>query len=206
MYLILDTETTGVPDFTAPADAEGQPLVASLAMIFCDRELNVQAEWSTLIRPEGWIMPAEAGAINGLTTERLMAEGIPMLIPAMVYAAAVDDGRTVVAHNQRFDTKMMRGELRRHGLNDRYAKTKTICTMGHGRKVCSGGRLSVVYNDLCGEFLTDPHKALGDARACLAILRKLVERGIVTLPSPWPFDAFEVTTPTTPAIPHGIPG
>lgn len=179
MYLILDTETTGIPDFTKPADAEGQPRVASVAMIFCDRDLSVQAEWYTLIKPDGWEMPPEAGSINGLTTERLTAEGIPMLIPLLVYAAAIDDGKIVVAHNQRFDTKMMRGELRRVSMDDRYAKTWTLCTMTLARPLCSRAKLSIVHQELCGEYLDGAHNALNDARACLAILRKLRERGIV---------------------------
>lgn len=53
MYLVIDTETTGLPDWRLPADAEGQPRLASWCFILAD-----------------------AGAINGLTNERLQAEGL----------------------------------------------------------------------------------------------------------------------------------
>jgi DNA polymerase III subunit epsilon len=172
-YLVIDTETTGIPNDRLPADARGQPRVASAAMIFVDRDLDLQHEWSALIRPDGWTMPAYVERINGLSTERLTREGLTILYPLAMYAKAIDEGRIIVAHNIHFDTKLMRGELRRYGMDDRYGRTKTICTMTAGRQLCSGGRLSVVYRELCGTELTGAHDALNDARACLAVLRRL---------------------------------
>jgi hypothetical protein len=34
MYVIIDTEGSGLFDFSKPADAEGQPRLAQLAMIY----------------------------------------------------------------------------------------------------------------------------------------------------------------------------
>jgi DNA polymerase-3 subunit epsilon len=177
-YLVIDVETTGLPRDYLPADAPGQPRVASAAFLYVDNDLELQHEWHALIRPDGWHMPTDIERINGLSTERLAEEGLTILYPLAMYAKAIDEGRIVVAHNIQFDTKLMRGELRRAGMDDRYARTKTICTMLAGRKLCSGAKLATVYRELNGPELQGAHDALNDARACLAILRRLRERPI----------------------------
>ena len=53
-YLVLDTESSGLFDYTKPADAPGQPRMAALAMINCDENLEIEAQSNFLIRPEGW--------------------------------------------------------------------------------------------------------------------------------------------------------
>jgi hypothetical protein len=45
-YCVLDTEGTGLFDYSAPADAPMQPRMASLAMIFLDDTLKVEREFS----------------------------------------------------------------------------------------------------------------------------------------------------------------
>ncbi len=69
-YAVIDTETSGLFDFSKPADAEGQPRLASLAVIRLDAELNEEGADEYLIKPEGWTLPAEATTINGLTIEQ----------------------------------------------------------------------------------------------------------------------------------------
>jgi DNA polymerase-3 subunit epsilon len=179
MFLVIDTETTGLPNDRLAADAPGQPRVASVALLYADDDMELQHEWHGLIRPDGWEMPPEAQRINGLSIERLVAEGVTILYPLAMYSRAIDEGRIVVAHNIHFDTKMMRGELRRAGMDDRYGRTQTICTMKLGRRFCSRGNLATVFQELNGPSLEDmgsAHDALNDARACLMILRRLRTR------------------------------
>jgi DNA polymerase III subunit epsilon len=170
-FLIIDTETTGFPNMYEGADAPGQARAASIAMVFADDDLNVEYEWFRKIKPDGWEMPEEVSRINGLTTEDLKANGIPIWFPLMLYGAAIDDGRIVVAHNIRFDTKIMRGELRRATMDDRYSSTATICTMLEARWVVGKGGLAYAYHAMFGEMLEGHHGALADARACLRLLK-----------------------------------
>ena len=41
MFAFFDTETTGLPDWKAPADAPGQPRIASVAIILCADDYRV---------------------------------------------------------------------------------------------------------------------------------------------------------------------
>jgi DNA polymerase III subunit epsilon len=189
-YAIIDTETSGLFDFSKPADADGQPRLASLSMIL----LNEQDEEHTVdfyVKPDGWTLGEEAAAVNGLTMEMLETHGVPVADVLDAYVKTIDDGYVIVAFNSQFDTKVMRGELRRAEIDDRFERTPTICCMrastdivrvprksGKGFKFPNLGEACEYF----GIVLEGAHTASGDARGCLEIFRKLRELG--KLPAP----------------------
>lgn len=194
--LIVDTETSGLPRFDRPAEHPDQPSIASIAMIFATEDdtggVTVEREYLALIKPDGWTMEAGAMAVNGLTMERLNAEGIPIAEAMAIYAQAIDDGRIVVAFNAQFDCKMARGALRRLNLDDRFERTPNICTMraagelmklaptdkmmAAGYKKFKPPKLAEAYRYLFGRDFADAHTALADARACMEIYIELRKR------------------------------
>jgi DNA polymerase III epsilon subunit-like protein len=185
-YLVIDTETTGLFRFNDPAEAEGQPYLASVALLFCDDAFNLEHQWAALIRPDGWTMPDEAIAIHGLTNERLHAEGIDVSVPLAIYSGAIVTGRTIVAFNAWYDTKVMRGALRRARLPDLERDTQMLCVMEAMTGVCCipsrrGGykwpRLAEAHVYLFGAEHEGAHGALPDALAALRIAREMRERG-----------------------------
>lgn len=199
-YLIIDTETNrlfqrgpkGAPPIAA--DADGQPRMAGITMIPIGEDLQQDGDIvSTLIRPNGWVMDADAGAINGLTTEKCELEGVDIEGPLLAFTRFIrEENRVVVAFNAQFDTKQIRGELRRAGMDDLFEETPNICTMKAGMKLRvekagdkKGGfpKLADVYRHFYGEAPDGQHSSLGDANACLAIFRKLVETGMAPEPS-----------------------
>lgn len=200
-YLCIDTETTSLPDFSLPADAPGQPRVASLAMILCDDDLRPIAERYDLVRPDGWVMSSEALAVNGLTMEKLDAEGVPIAPVLDAYARYIDDGAAVMAYGAQFDVKMLCGEMRRLGMDDRFATTRNLCVMRACTGVCklprANGRgykfpkLTEAYQHFFKRPFDFPHTALGDARACLEVARFL--KRIDCLPEPSVHHAKEGT-------------
>lgn len=189
MYAIIDTEGSGLFDYKLPADADGQPRLAELVMIFCDEHLNVTREYQAYIRPEGWEMSPGASAVNKLTTEFLTENGVPVTEALAVYSDAIKAGTIIVAHNAQHDCKQIRAELRRAGLPDLFEETKNICTMRGLTDVCcippNGGRGGYKFpklSEACVHFgfpLLGDHSALNDARACLQLFRKMIELGVV---------------------------
>lgn len=186
-YLCIDTETNGLFDFSRPADAEGQPRLAHLCMIYADESLNVERRYDKLIKPDGWVMSEEIGAINGLTTERLEAEGVPLAEVLDEYAAAILAGHVVVAHNAQYDTKVMRGELRRMGRDDLFERTGNICTMRASVGVCrikkasgNGFKFPKLHEAMAHFKLPveSAHNATNDAEACFTLFRRMRELGI----------------------------
>ncbi|MGS1095829.1 3'-5' exonuclease [Aquamicrobium terrae] len=190
-YCIFDTETTGLflfkdPDTGAPipADDPRQPRLAHFSAILVEEDLNGNLqeveEIDLYVKPDGWEMPAEAGAVNGLTTRGLLEVGTPIGTVLDVYADIIERGYIVVAHNAQFDTKCMRAELRRAGRPDLFDQTPNICTMraamALGVKKAGGGRGYPKLPDCAahlGLVIDDAHSAKGDTRATLALFRHL---------------------------------
>lgn len=193
-YLVFDTETTGLCDFNRPAHAEGQPRLASWAMMFVDDDLQVTEGHHGMVKPDGWTMPSEASAINGLTDERLHAEGRSIRLPLFLIGLAIEQQYTLVAHNLQYDAKVMRGELRRLGWPEaEYCKAEFgICTMKRLTNACAipsklgrykWPRLEEACRIILGKEPSGAHTAQGDAMDCLELLRAMRERGMPIEPT-----------------------
>lgn len=202
-FIVLDTETSGLMDYKRPADAEGQPRVAEVGLIYLDDDLNVEKEYNAYVQPDGWVVEPDAFAINGLTTEFLKEHGVPIQMVLAVYSQAILQGYSVVAFGAQFDCKMMRAEFRRAGLNDLFEQTKSLCIMrglmSHAKQtgrwlnkydpegnilltqkgVPAGGMPKLT--DACRYYgIPLPEKAhggLGDARAAALIFAAMVKEG-----------------------------
>lgn len=135
-YAIIDTETSGLFDFSKPADADGQPRLAHLAMILVKDEPTVEHLLEFYVKPDGWEIGAEVSALNGLTTEKLLQIGKPLSEAVEAYAKIIDDGYVIVAFNAQYDTKVMRGEMRRLNVDDRFERTRNICVMRALINIC----------------------------------------------------------------------
>ena len=112
-FYIFDTETTGLMDFKRPADADGQPRVASFAGLALEHPDDEPEVFERYVRPDGWAMSPDASRVNGLTNEFLYERGVPVAEVLDEYVRRIEDGYVVVAYNAQFDIKMMRAELRR---------------------------------------------------------------------------------------------
>lgn len=183
-YLVIDTETTGLFDFSIPADGFGQPRMASAALIYMDRPDHIEAVASHCIRPEGWTVAeytersrakGEKAAVdvNGLTDEVLNANGIPVGQVLDLYADAVADGYVVAAFNAQFDTKVFRAEFRRAGRDDLFDQTPNVCMMKAMTPIMGKRPNLARACEYIGHVNEAPHGALHDAQAAAAILTYL---------------------------------
>jgi len=183
-FAFLDTETSGLFDFSKPADADGQPRLAHFAMLLTDEAFQKIDVVDALIKPDGWVMNDEAAAIHGLTTDALNATGVPVAFALNNYTAAIDHDHIIVAFNASFDLKVMRGELRRAGVADRYETTPSICVMRPLTDICKipnpkrkGYKWptlaeAAAHFDIKNE---KAHSAAADAWTALHLFRKLIE-------------------------------
>lgn len=183
-FLILDTETTGLSNFKLPADDPSQPRLAAAAFILAD-ETGAEIEAvKHYVKPDGWEMPAEAFAINGLSTEFLDANGVPVLTVLDEYEAHIKGGLIVIGFNAQFDCKMMRAEFRRAGRPDLFEETPNICVMRnlhpYGQEGLPIVRGFIKLRDACDYFGIEQaaaHDALDDARVACRILARLIADG-----------------------------
>jgi DNA polymerase III epsilon subunit-like protein len=191
-FVVIDTETSGLFDYSKPADAEGQPRMASVAFVHLGDDLTeafAEVAHEFLIRPDGWRMSDEVAMIHGLTHERLMADGVPVIEALDYYNGILDGNPVIVGYNASFDLKVLRAELRRAGKPDRFEGTRSIDCMRPLTDICkvpkAGGKAGFkgrkgteAYKAICQRDLVGAHGALADARACAEIFREMHPRGI----------------------------
>lgn len=193
MFLIFDTETTGLPDWRNPSDAEHQPHLVQLAMVLLDADLQERASVSLMIKPEGWTIPEEVAKIHGITTDIATRFGVPERTAAKLYASMLyTTGAGVVGHNVKFDLRIMRIALLRAGytkeqLDGREVEafcTMTKCTpilnLPPTDKMRAAGfnkpktpNLGECIKHFFGEELEGAHDAMVDVRACMRLFRHL---------------------------------
>lgn len=184
MKLFFDTETTGKADFRAPTTDPRQPHIVQLAAILFSDEGEETASLGTIIKPDGWEIPAEAAAIHGITTEKALACGIPMLSALAVFSNFAHVADTLVAHNVEFDLLVVMANLARLNHDgarkcfDRMDDMPTFCTMKKTTPLCKlpgnygdfkWPKLTEAHKHLFGTEVEGAHDAMADVRACARI-------------------------------------
>lgn len=107
MYLVFDTETTGIPEFRKPSDDPGQPHVVDIACSLYDGTGLEIGRFDAIINP-GVEIPDEVAQIHGITTEIAREHGIPPSEALDRFLELVRRAAVIVGHNVSFDIRMMR--------------------------------------------------------------------------------------------------
>ncbi len=120
MYLFIDTETSGLPDFRAPPDAAHQPHIVSLAAWlgewiddYHDHSLQHVASLNAVVRPDGWHIDPKAEAVHKISEEYARSFGEPLtvilgrLVGLISTAFHASPDALLVAHNFSFDHRML---------------------------------------------------------------------------------------------------
>ena len=185
----FDTETTGLPrSWNAPLrDLDNWPRLVQLAWLLCDEAGNELASASRSIRPQGYVIPSEAARIHGITTERALAEGIPLADALDEVLPRIAEAACAIAHNISFDEKILAAECLRLGRPHPLLKKKTRCTMKEATDFCAlpGNygykypNLTELHRKLFKKAFEDAHDALADVRACKAAYYELRARGVM---------------------------
>lgn len=195
MFLFFDTETTGLPrDWNAPVtQVENWPRLVQLAWLLFDREGHKLEGAEHLIKPEGFVIPAESSRVHGITTEQALAEGVSLRSALEEFAAKIAAAELLVAHNMSFDEKIMGAEFLRSEIASGLFTTERVCTMLSSIEFCalpaSNGkgykwpRLSELHLKLFGEDFADAHDALVDTSACARCFFELYKRQVIDLPA-----------------------
>ncbi|MBN2666341.1 MAG: GIY-YIG nuclease family protein [Bacteroidales bacterium] len=163
MYAIVDIETTG--------GSSRIEKITEIAIIQHDGE-KITGEFSTLINPERNI-PYYITSLTGITNE--MVEEAPRFFEVARTIVEMTEGRTLVAHNARFDYSFIREEFKSLGYNFR---RNLIDTVTLSRKLIPGHKsysLGNICRDL-GITINGRHRAAGDAMATAELFRLLMEK------------------------------
>ena len=191
MYLIFDTETTGIPrNKTAPlTDFNNWPRLVQVAWQLHDAKGKLISQHNYLIKPEGFDIPYKAEQIHGISTDRALKEGHNLKEVLAIFSKDLEKTQQLVGHNIEFDVNIIGSEFLRQELDpQKFLLLKRVDTGLASIEFCQlqggiGGKLKMprlleLYQKLFGKGFGDAHDAAFDvdatARSYFELLRKQI--------------------------------
>src|SRR5690606_16856685 len=192
MYLIYDTETTGLPkDYNAPpTDTDNWPRMVQIAWQLHDKTGKLIENKNFIVRPDGFDIPFNAVQIHGITTEKAMKEGIPLAEVLEEFRNVLKQAQVLGGHNLSFDQGILGAEFVRAGLDYQEIELPIVDTMELSTEFCQlpGGRygkfkppkLSELHEILFGDKFEEAHNASADVNATARSFMELLRLGVFT--------------------------
>src|SRR5574343_1143555 len=193
MYLIFDTETTGLPrSWSAPiTDPDNWPRCIQIAWQLHDEMGNLIEHQDYLVQPEGFNIPYDAERIHGISTELAQAQGIPLSEVLEKFNTALSKAKFIVGQNVGFDVNIMGCEFYRLGVNSPMATLPVLdtCTEVTAELLkLPGGRggkfklptLTELHSYLFNVPVAEAHNATADVEATTRCFLELIRREVFT--------------------------
>src|SRR6056300_492666 len=194
MYLIFDTETTGLPKrWNAPVtDSDNWPRCIQIAWQLHDAMGNLLEHQDYLVAPDGFDVPFEAEQIHGISTALAQDQGLPLLEVLERFTKALEKCHFVVGQNVGFDLNIMGAEFHRAGVENLLTQkpvldtcteqTASMCEIPGGR----GGKfklptLTELHQHLFGAPFGEAHNATADVEATSRCFLELIRLRVYNL-------------------------
>ena len=193
MYLIFDTETTGLPrSWVAPiTDTNNWPRCIQIAWQLHDDMGKIIEHQDYLIQPEGFNIPYDAERIHGISTELAQNQGIELKEVLEKFNISLAKAKFIVGQNLGFDVNIMGCEFHRMGMASPMSSmpildtcteiTASLLKLPGGR----GGKfklptLTELHNYLFGVPFSEAHNATADVEATTRCFFELIRKEIFT--------------------------
>ncbi|MBK0370706.1 DNA polymerase III subunit alpha [Flavobacterium agrisoli] len=193
MYLIFDTETTGLPKrWDAPlTDADNWPRCVQIAWQLHDEMGQLLEHQDYLVKPDGFNIPYDAERVHGISTELAEHEGISLAEVLDKFNIALSKTKFIVGQNLGFDLNIMGAELLRMGVESPLSTmpvldtctevTASLLKLPGGR----GGKfklptLTELHEYLFNKPFAEAHNATADVEATTRCFLELVRREVFT--------------------------
>ncbi len=193
MYIIFDTETTGLPkNWNAPyTDTDNWPRCIQIAWQLHDEYGELIEHKDYLVQPDGFNIPFDAERIHGISTELAQEQGVPLAQVLAEFNEALGKAKFVVGQNVGFDNNIMGCEFHRlkvetelnnmSVLDTCTEKTAELCKIPGGR----GGKfklptLTELHQHLFNVPFAEAHNATADVEATTRCFFELLRTGNYT--------------------------
>ena len=190
MYIIFDTETTGLPKrWNAPlSDSENWPRCIQIAWQVHADSGELLSHEDYLIQPDGFTVPYDAEQIHGISTALAEQQGRPLDEVLTLFSTALEQAEYLGGHNVTFDLNIMGAEFLRLGdhnpleealvIDTCTEETAQLCQLPGGR----GGKfklptLTELYIHLFGAGFGEAHNATADVEATTRCFLELLRKG-----------------------------
>ena len=193
MYLIFDTETTGLPkNWKAPlTDSDNWPRCIQIAWQLHDDMGNLVENQDYLVKPTGFNIPYDAEKIHGISTQLAEEDGISLLEMLEKFQIALGKAKFIVGQNVGFDVNIMGAEFLRGGFQNPLEEFPFLDTCTETTaKLCQlpGGRygkfklptLAELHQELFSEAFAEAHNATADVEATTRCFLELIRKEYFT--------------------------
>ena len=198
MYLIFDTETTGLPqNYNAPVtDLENWPRLVQLAWQLHDHKGKLISAKNYIVKPEGFTIPFNSEKVHGISTQMALDQGHELGFVLQEFSADLERTQSVVGHNVSFDLNIMGAEYIRAQQESKLLELKAIDTKDEATDFVAipgrGGKfkwptLTELHIKLFGEAFDAAHDAAYDVHATTKCFFGLLKEGVIK-----PLDATPV--------------
>ncbi len=217
MFLIFDTETTGLPKkWNAPiTDTDNWPRCVQIAWQLHDLYGELIEQQDFLIIPEDYNIPYDAEQIHGISTQLAQEKGEDLEKVLYFFNKALSKSKFVVGQNVTFDLNIMGCEFHRKGIQTNLnqlpildtctEKTASLCQIPGGRygkfKLPT---LTELHQHLFNTPFSEAHNATADVEATTRCFFELIRLRNYTVeqldvPNDY-FQIFDTKNPTTIAV------
>ncbi|MCK4750839.1 MAG: 3'-5' exonuclease, partial [Bacteroidales bacterium] len=192
MFLIFDTENTGLPlrDNVPVSEVDNWPRVVQVAWQLHDETGEIMEHHNLLIIPDGFEIPYSAEKVHKISTEKARKHGVPLEEALQRFNESVEKASCLVGHNIRFDMNALGAEFIRAGVESRFLEVKQVCTMwsstdhlklpgGRGGKF-KPPKLMELYESLFEEQFQGAHNASADVEATARCFFELLRKKIIS--------------------------
>ena len=193
MYLIFDTETTGLPKkWNSPVtDSDNWPRCIQLAWQLHDDSGKLTSSNSFLIKPDNFDIPYESEKVHGISTALAQKDGLNLRQVIEKFLTDLDKAKYLVGHNVKFDINIIGAELYRLGIVTKFSDLKVIDTCTEiTANLCKikGGRsgkfkfptLIELYDHLFSDSFDQAHNASADVEATARSFFELIRSDVLS--------------------------
>ena len=187
MYLIFDTETTGLPkNWKAPiTDTDNWPRCVQIAWQLHDKMGELIEDQNYLIKPDNFEIPYESQKIHGISTELALEAGKTLNEVLEKFNQSLEKSSFVIGHNVNFDINVIGCEFYRKQLKNGLSSKKLLdtctedtallCELPGGR----GGKYKLptlieLYKFLFESSFKEAHNATADVEATARCFLELI--------------------------------
>jgi DNA polymerase-3 subunit alpha len=192
MYLIFDTETTGIPhNKTAPlTDLDNWPRLVQFAWQLHDHTGKLLSSNNSIVRPDGFDIPFKAEQVHGISTQRAIEEGRELETVLAEFRKDLERTKVLVGHNIEFDINIIGAEfIRKNFATENFLALNKVDTGISATEFCqlSGGpggklkmpRLTELHEKLFGKPFQDAHDASYDVDATARCFFGLLQKEVI---------------------------
>ena len=195
MYLIFDTETTGLPrDYSAPiSDFDNWPRLVQLAWQLHDHTRKLVSSGNYIVKPEGFTIPFNSEKVHVISTQRAIDEGEDLEFVLREFRKDMDNAYFLIGHNVSFDEIVMGAEFLRKKMPSAIMEKPKIDTkdesteyvgIPNGRGGFKWPTLTELHHKLFGKGFEDAHDAAADVEATTRCFLELVYLGVINVNFP----------------------